>query len=194
MCVYSQYSLAVVLVLQVLIVLALSSSSPSSPCSASLSSSSSSSFMLYYHSLCLFFLLLSVPVQIFSRPTVVLLLLGRFSWVSYIMFRVCMSVCLSYETACRAGLYVCTYGAILRIRLTEEYYNNVCSSFVCYFNQFKTLKYRSRYSRLSVALLSCNSWSTLIRLNCRKNLDGSLHLSLSLSRRTTDFDSFSVLS
>ena len=32
----------------------------------------------------------------------------------------CMYV-LSYETACRAGSYVCTYGAILRIRLTEEY-------------------------------------------------------------------------
>ena len=33
------------------------------------------------------------------------------------MFRVCMSVCL----AGRAGSYVCTYGSILRIRLTEEY-------------------------------------------------------------------------
>ena len=39
----------------------------------------------------------------------------------FIMFRVCMSVCLSYETACRAGSYVCTFGAILRIRLAEEY-------------------------------------------------------------------------
>ena len=37
------------------------------------------------------------------------------------MFRVCMSVCFSYETACKAGSYVCTYGAILRIRRTEEY-------------------------------------------------------------------------
>ena len=37
------------------------------------------------------------------------------------MFRVCMSVCLPYETACKAGLYVCKYGAILRIRRTEEY-------------------------------------------------------------------------
>ena len=41
--------------------------------------------------------------------------------MSSIMFRVCMSVCLSYETAFKAGSYVCTYGAILRIRLTEEY-------------------------------------------------------------------------
>ena len=32
-----------------------------------------------------------------------------------------MSVRLSYETACRAGSYVCTYDAILRICLTEEY-------------------------------------------------------------------------
>ena len=32
-----------------------------------------------------------------------------------------MSKCLSYKTACRASSYVCTYGAILRIRLAEEY-------------------------------------------------------------------------
>ena len=32
-----------------------------------------------------------------------------------------MSVCLSHETVCKAGSYVCTYGAILRIRRTEEY-------------------------------------------------------------------------
>ena len=31
------------------------------------------------------------------------------------------SVCFSYETACKAGSYVCTYGAILRIRRTGEY-------------------------------------------------------------------------
>ena len=37
------------------------------------------------------------------------------------MFRVCMSVCLSYEAACRAGSYVCIYGAISRICLSEEY-------------------------------------------------------------------------
>ena len=37
------------------------------------------------------------------------------------MFCVCMSVCLSYETACKADSYICTYGAILRIRQTEEY-------------------------------------------------------------------------
>ena len=37
------------------------------------------------------------------------------------MFRVCMSVCLSYETACKAGSYVCTYGVILGTRRTEEY-------------------------------------------------------------------------
>ena len=37
------------------------------------------------------------------------------------MFRVCTSVCLSYVTACQAGSYVCTYGAILRIRRAEEY-------------------------------------------------------------------------
>ena len=43
------------------------------------------------------------------------------------MFRVCMSVCLSYETACKAGLYVCSYGAILRIRQTEEYQSVVGS-------------------------------------------------------------------
>ena len=48
-------------------------------------------------------------------------LLGRFSRVLYMMFRVCMSVCLSYDTACKAGSYVCTYGAIFRIRRTEEY-------------------------------------------------------------------------
>ena len=30
-------------------------------------------------------------------------------------------VCLSYKTACKSGSYVCTYGAISRIRLTEEY-------------------------------------------------------------------------
>ena len=48
-------------------------------------------------------------------------LMGRFSWVPYIMLRVCMSVCLSYETACRACSNICTYGAISRIRLAEEY-------------------------------------------------------------------------
>ena len=48
-------------------------------------------------------------------------LLGKFSSVPYIMFRVCMSVCLSYETACKAGSYVCTYGVTLGIRWTEEY-------------------------------------------------------------------------
>ena len=37
------------------------------------------------------------------------------------MFRVCMSVCLSYETACKAGSYVCTYGAIVGILRTKEY-------------------------------------------------------------------------
>ena len=36
------------------------------------------------------------------------------------MFRVYMSVCLSYVTACKAGSYVCTYGAILGIQRTEE--------------------------------------------------------------------------
>ena len=32
-----------------------------------------------------------------------------------------MSVCLSYETACKFGSYVCTYSVILGIRWTEEY-------------------------------------------------------------------------
>ena len=41
--------------------------------------------------------------------------------VMYMIFPVCMSVCLSYETACKAGSCVCTYGAILRIWRTEEY-------------------------------------------------------------------------
>ena len=37
------------------------------------------------------------------------------------MFRVCMSVCYDIRDGLLAGSYVCTYGAILRIRLTEEY-------------------------------------------------------------------------
>ena len=37
------------------------------------------------------------------------------------MFRVCMSVCYDIRDGLLAGSYVCTYGAILRIRLTEGY-------------------------------------------------------------------------
>ena len=37
------------------------------------------------------------------------------------MFRVCMSVCYDIRDGLLAGSYVCTYGAILRILLTEEY-------------------------------------------------------------------------
>ena len=48
-------------------------------------------------------------------------ILGRFSWVLCIMFRVCMSVCYDIRDGLLAGSYVCTYGAILRIRLAEEY-------------------------------------------------------------------------
>ena len=48
-------------------------------------------------------------------------ILARFLWVPSIMFHVCMSVCLSYETPCRAGSYVCAHCALLRICLAEEY-------------------------------------------------------------------------
>ena len=37
------------------------------------------------------------------------------------MFRVCMSVCYDIRDGLLAGSYVCTHGAILRIRLAEEY-------------------------------------------------------------------------
>ena len=37
------------------------------------------------------------------------------------MFRVCMSVCYDIRDGLLAGSYVCTHGAILRIRLAKEY-------------------------------------------------------------------------
>ena len=37
------------------------------------------------------------------------------------MFRVCMSVCYDIRDGMQAGSYVCTYGVLLGIRLTEEY-------------------------------------------------------------------------
>ena len=37
------------------------------------------------------------------------------------MFRVCMSVCYDIQDGLLAGSYVCTHGAILRIRLAEVY-------------------------------------------------------------------------
>ena len=55
------------------------------------------------------------------RQTLLPNLLSPYWGVPSIMYCVCMSVCLSYETTCRAGSYVCTYGAKLRIHLAEEY-------------------------------------------------------------------------
>ena len=37
------------------------------------------------------------------------------------MFRVCMSVCYDIRDGMLAGSYVCTYGVLLGIRLTEGY-------------------------------------------------------------------------